>query len=328
VIRLSTITKPSSRFVCALFASFLTATASADDYPTRPIRLIAGAGPGGASDILARALALKLTDKFGRQVIVDNRPGAGQNIAADITAKSVADGYTIFMAASAFTINPSIYRNLPFDPLRDFTPIAMVANVPNMLVVQPSTGAKSVNDLIGLARAAPGKLVFGSGGVGSASHLAGELLMLLTHVQFTHVPYKSQGLTMIDLLGGQIQLAFPSIPASIQFVKAGKLTALGIATLRRSSAMPDVPTIDEAGVKGYDVSGWYGVIGPARLPKPIVARLNQEINRILEDPAMRDTLSREGSDAVGGTPEEFARIIAHDLAKWAKVVKAAKIRFE
>ena len=320
--------KHSGMLVSALFLVLFAARAGADDYPSKPVRLIAGAGPGGAADILARALGQKLADSFGRQVIVDNRPGAGQNIAADITAKAAPDGYTIFLAASAFTINPSIYRNLPFDPIRDFTPIGMVANVPNILVVQPSTGAKSVNDLLGLARASPGKLIFGSGGVGSASHLAGELLMLLAHVQFTHVPYKSQGLTMIDILGGQIQLAFPSIPASIQFVKGGKLTALGIATLRRSSTMPDLPTIDEAGIKGYEVSGWYGVIGPAKLPKPIVARLNHEINRILQGPAMRDTLSREGSDAMSSTPGEFAAIIASDLAKWAKVVKAAGVKLD
>jgi len=319
---------PGCVFLAALCLSLVGPRAGAAEYPSKPIRFIAGAGPGGASDILARAVGQKLASSLGRQVIVDNRPGAGQNIAADITAKAAPDGYTIFLAASAFTINPSIYRNLPFDPLRDFTPIGMVANVPNILVVQPSTGAKSVKDIIGLARAAPGKLVFGSGGVGSASHLAGELLMLLAHVQFTHVPYKSQGLAMIDLLGGQIQLAFPSIPASIQFVKAGKLTALGIATLRRSSAMPELPTIDEAGIKGYDVSGWYGVIGPARLPKSIVTTLNQEINRIIQDPGMRETLSREGSDAMSSTPSEFAAIIASDIAKWSKVVKEAHIKLD
>ena len=315
-------------FLSVLCLSLLAARAGADNYPSKPIRFIAGAGPGGASDILARAVGQKLAANLGRQVIVDNRPGAGQNIAADITAKSAPDGYTLFLAASAFTINPSIYRNLPFDPLRDFTPIGMVANVPNILVVQPSTGARTVRDLIGLARAAPGKLVFGSGGVGSASHLAGELLMLLAHIEFTHVPYKSQGLAMIDLLGGQIQLAFPSIPASIQFVKAGKLTALGIATLRRSSSMPEVPTLDEAGIKGYDVSGWYGVIGPARLPKTIVTKLNQEINRIIQDPGMRETLSREGSDPVSSAPDEFAAIIASDIAKWSKVVKEARIKLD
>jgi tripartite-type tricarboxylate transporter receptor subunit TctC len=315
-------------WISVLCLGLLAGRAGADDYPVKPIRLIAGAGPGGASDILARALGQKLGASFGRQVIVDNRPGAGQNIAADITAKAAPDGYTIFMAASSFTINPSIYRNLPFDSLRDFAPIGMVANVPNMLVVQPSTGARSVMDLIGLARAAPGKLVFGSGGVGSASHLAGELLMLLARIQFTHVPYKSQGLTMIDLLGGQIQLAFPSIPASIQFVKAGKLTALGVATLHRSSALPDVPTLDQAGIKGYEVSGWYGIIGPARLPKPIVARLNQEINRILQDLAMRETLAREGSDPVSSTPGEFGTLIASDIAKWARVVKEAHVKMD
>ena len=329
---LSSIEGKTVRLICFLASApclALVAThGRADDYPSKPIRFIAGSAPGGATDIMARTIGQKLAENLGRQVIIDNRPGAGQNISYEITAKAPPDGYTICIGASPLAINPAIYRNLPFNVLRDFTPVGLLAYGPNILVVQPSTGAKSVKDLIGLARAAPGKLSYGSAGFGVASHLAGEVFNFLARVKIIHVPYKGQGLVMTDLLGGQIQIAFPTIPSAIQFVKAGKLTALGIATLRRSPSMPELPTIDEAGVKGYDVSGWFGVIGPARMPKSVVAKQNQEINRILQDPQMRETLSRIGLDSMSSTPGEFSTIIASDTAKWAKLVKEVGIKLE
>ena len=297
------------------------------DYPVKPIRFLVGVVPGGAADTLARAIAQRYAGAFRQQVIVDNRAGANQTIAADLTAKAAPDGYTIVIVASAHTINPALYK-LPFDSQKDFSAIGMVAMVPNVLVVHPSIPSRSVKEFIAFARAKPGVLTFGSSGIGSASHLSAELFQIMTQVQFVHIPFKGQGLAMIDLLGGHLQLAFPSVPASVQHVKSGKMIALAVTTKQRSSALPDVPTMDEAGVAGYEVSGWYGVLGPARLPKTIVVKLNGELNRMLQDPATREILAREGADPLPGTPEEFAKTISTDIVKWAKVVKAAGMKVE
>src|SRR5262245_54781421 len=255
------------------------------DYPERPIRFLVGVVPGGATDILARVFAPKLSERLGQQVVVDNRPGANQTIAAEMTARAAPDGHTIIIVPSGFAINPSIYK-LRFDPLKDIGAIGLVAMVPNVLVVHPSVPARSVKDFIALARTKPAEFNFGSSGVGSPSHLAGELFQMHTQVKLTHVPYKGQGQAMIDLLGGHLKLAFPSIPASIQHIKSGKMIALGVTPKQRSMALPDVPTLDQAGIPGFEVSGWYGVLGPARMPKPIVTRLNNEIRTLLQDPAM------------------------------------------
>ena len=311
--------------LCILGAA--PAASAQADYPVRPIRFLVGVVPGGAADTLARAIAQRYSTAFRQQVIVDNRAGANQTIAADLTAKAAPDGYTIVIIASAHTINPALYK-LPFDSQKDFSAIGMIAMVPNVLVLHPSIPARSVRDFIALARTKPGVLTFGSSGVGSASHLSAELFQMMTQVQFVHIPFKGQGLAMIDLLGGHLQLAFPSVPASIQHVKSGRMIALAVTTKQRSSALPDVATMEEAGVAGYEVSGWYGVLGPAKLPKAIVAKLNGELNRMLQDAATREILAREGADPVPGTPEEFARTIAADIAKWAKVVKAAGMKVE
>lgn len=300
---------------------------AAAGYPDRPIRFLVGVVPGGATDLLARAIGQKLSERFQQQVIVDNRPGANQTIAAELTAKSAPDGHTLIMVPSGYAINPAIHK-LRFDPLKDFSAIGMVAMVPNVLVVHPSVPARSVKDFIAFARARPGELSFGSSGVGSPSHLSGELFQVFVQVKLTHVPYKGQGQAMIDLLGGHLKVAFPSIPASIQHIRTGKMVALGVTPRQRSSALPDVPTIEEAGVKGYEVNGWYGVLGPARIPKPIVARLNGEFKQILQDTAMREMLSREGADPLTSSPEEFTRVIAVDIVKWAKVVREAGIKAE
>lgn len=296
-------------------------------YPERPIRFLVGVVPGGATDILARAVGQRLSERFQQQVVVDNRPGANQTLAAELTAKSPPDGHTLMMVPSGYAINPSIYR-LRFDPIKDLSAIGMVAMVPNVLVVHPSVPARSVKDFIAFVRARPGELSFGSAGVGAPSHLSGELFQMFTQVKMTHVPYKGQGQAMIDLLGGHLKVAFPSIPASIPHIRTGKMIALGVTPMQRSSALPDVPTLDQAGVPGFEVSGWYGVLGPARMPKPIVTRLNGELVQMLRDPVMRDMLSREGADPLTSTPEEFARTIAIDITKWAKVVKAAGVKVE
>jgi tripartite-type tricarboxylate transporter receptor subunit TctC len=311
----------------ALALAVAAAPALADYPEQRPIRFLVGVVPGGATDILARVVGQRLSERFGQQVVIDNRPGANQTLAVELTARSAPDGHTLIMVPSGYAINPSIYK-LRFDPLKDIGAIGMVANVPNVLVVHPSVPARSVGDFVAYVRARPGELNFGSSGVGSPSHLAGELFQIQAKVKMTHVPYKGQGQALTDLLGGHLKVAFPSIPASIQHIRTGRMIALGVTPKQRSSALPDVPTLDQAGVPGFEVSGWYGVLGPARIPKPIVAKLNGEIVRMLQDPATHKMLSQEGADPLTSTPEEFARIIAQDITKWAKVVKAAGVKLE
>ncbi|HKA41675.1 MAG TPA: tripartite tricarboxylate transporter substrate binding protein [Burkholderiales bacterium] len=311
-----------------LLGGIASGVSAQQDYPNRPIRFLVGVVPGGATDILARVIGQRLGEGWNQQVVVDNRPGANQIIAAELTAKAAPDGYTLQMVPAGFAINPAMHRKLPYDPIRDFTPISMVADVPNVMVVHPSIPVKTVGDFVTYARARPGQLSYGSSGVGSPSHLCGELLAALARLQMTHVPYKGQGQVMIDVLGGHLKLAFPSIPASIPYIRNGRLVALGVASRKRSSSLPDVPTIDESGVKGYEASSWYGVLGPPRMPKPLLARLNGEINRIVQSSDIRQTLSQQGADPLGSTPEEFARQIAIDIEKWKKVVAQAGIKPE
>ena len=296
------------------------------DYPTKPIRLIVAVAPGGATDILARSIGTKLGENLGQQVIVDNRPGANHIIGGQVTQKSPPDGYTMQVIPEGWVINASMYKKLPFDPVRDFTPIAIVALVPNVLATHPSLPPRSVKAFIAFARARPGQLNFGISGVGAPSHMAGELLKNLTRLEYTHVAYKGQGLVMVDLVAGHLHFAFPSIPASVGFIRTGKLVALGVTTAQRAAALPEVPTIQEAGVPGYEVAGWYGIIGPAGMPQALVARLNREINAVLNAPELRKQLLMRGADARTGTPEEFAAGMANDMKKWQKVVTAAGIK--
>jgi tripartite-type tricarboxylate transporter receptor subunit TctC len=296
-------------------------------YPTKPIRFLVGVVPGGAADLLARVVGQRLGERLGTQVIVDNRAGANQTIAAHLTTQATPDGHTILIVPSAHAISPSIYR-LKYDAVNDFSTIGMVAMVPNVLIVHPAVPARTVKDFIAYARSRPNELNMGSSGTGSPSHLAGELFQMLTQTRITHIPFKGQGAAMVDLAGGRLQLGFPSIPASIAHVKAGRLHALGVTPRQRSSALPDVPTLEEAGVNGYEVAGWYGVLGPARIPKRIVARLNDEIVTMLNDPPLRESLARSGADPFPSTPEEFRKILSEDIVKWAKVVKAAGVKAE
>ena len=314
---------------CAIAACGLIAAGNVyaqQEYPTRPIRLLVGVAPGGATEILARAVGTRMGENLRQQVIVDNRPGANHIIAGEITAKAPPDGYTMQMVPEGFVINPSIYAKLPFDPLKDFSAVAIVAQVPNVLVVHPSLPSRNVKSFVAFARARPGQLSYGTSGVGSPSHMSAELFRIMTGIEYTHVPYKGQSLAMVDLIGGHLHHAFPSIPASIAYIKAGRLVALGVTTAQRASALPDVPTIQESGVPGYEVSGWYGVIGPAAMPKALVARINQEINAVLKVPETRELLSKQGAEPRTATPEEFATAMADDMQKWAKVVSAAGIK--
>lgn len=295
------------------------------EYPVKPIRMLVGVAPGGATDIIARALAAKLTERFSRQVIVDLRPGANHIIAGEITAQAAPDGYTPQLIPEGFVINASIYPKLPFDPVRDFSAIAFAANVPNMLVVHPALPARSVREFIALARKRPGEMSYGTSSVGSPSHMSAELFKVLAQVDYVHVPYKGNALTMIDLVAGQLQFSFPSIPVSISYVRSGRLRALGVTTTSRASALPDVPTIQEAGLATFEVSGWYDVIGPRNMSRALVERLNREINASLAMPDLAKLLAAQGADPVTRSAEAFAQAMAADRQKWADVVKRAGI---
>ena len=311
----------------AFIALLAAGTACAQqDFPVKPIRIVVGVAPGGATDILARAVGAKLSENLRQQVLVDNRPGANHIIGGQFTAKAPPDGYTVQVIPEGFVINASMYAKLPFDPLRDFTPVAILAQVPNVLTVHPSIPARRVKEFIALARSRPGQLNYGTSGIGAPSHMSAELLKVLAKIDYTHVPYKGQSLAMTDLVGGQLHFAFPSIPASVGFIRAGRLVALGVTTAQRATALPNVPTIQEAGVPGYEVSGWYGVIGPPGMPQALVARLNREINAILKVPETSEQLATQGADTRTMTPEEFGATMAKDLKKWAKVVAAAGLK--
>ena len=304
--------------------------ASAQSYPSKPIRLIVPYPPGGPLDIMARAIGQKLTEAWSQPVVVDNRAGAGGNIGADLVAKSTADGYTLLMGAVAtHAINPTLYAKLPYDPVKDFAPVALVAQVPNILVVNPSVPARSVRELIDLVRARPGYLNFGSGSTGSTGHLAGELFNTMAGVKMVHIPYKGGAPAMADLLAGQVQLMFDNLANALPQVKAGRLRALAVTTLARSPAMPELPTIAESGLPGFDLTTWFGVMAPARTPPEIVVKLNAEIVRALNAKDMRERLEKMGAEPPpNNTPERFAAFIGSEAAKYAKVVRDSGAKVE
>jgi tripartite-type tricarboxylate transporter receptor subunit TctC len=301
--------------------------AAADEagrYPERPIRLLVGFAPGGGTDTTARAIAQKLGQALGQQVIVDNRPGAAGNIATQIVANANPDGYTLLMGTiAALAINPTLFGNLPFDPVRDFAPITQAVNSTNVLVVHPSVKANNVKELIELAKASPGKVLYGSSGVGGAGHLAGELFCTLAGVKMTHVPYKGGGPVMIDLIAGQVHSVFATAATAIPHIKSGKIRPLGVTIIKRAGMLPDIPTIAEQGLKGFDANNWYGLLAPAKTPRPIVTRLNAEVVKVLQMPDIKQYLFSQGLDPAPTTPEEFGAYIKAEMAKWAKVVRAA-----
>jgi len=301
-----------------------SSASAADAYPSKSIRMVVPFNAGGTTDILARAIGQKLSEVFGQQVVVDNRAGAGGNIGADVVAKSAPDGYTLLMGTvGTHAINPSLYAKMPFDHLKDFVPITQVAAVSNVLVVHPSVPAKSVAELIALAKAKPGKLNFASSGNGTSIHLSGELFKTLTGVDMVHIPYKGSAPAITDLLGGQVNLMFDNLPSALPHIKTGKLRALGVTSSKRAPALPDAPTIAEAGVPGFEATSWFGVFAPAGTPKEVVARLHKEIVKALNSPDTKERLSGQGADLIGNTPEQFAAYIAAETTKWAKVVKAS-----
>ena len=302
--------------------------AQAQSYPDHPIRFVVPYPPGGGTDVIARIVQGKLQTALGQNIVIDNKGGAGGSVGTDIVAKAAPDGYTVLFTLNSHTVNPAIYAKLPFDTLKDFEPVGTVASLPQILVANPQFPANNVAELIALAKAKPGTLAYASVGVGSPGHLAGELFKLRTGTQMTHVPYRGGGPAVTDVMGGQVPLLWVSIPAAAQFVKSGKLKALGVSTLKRSAAFPDVPTLQEAGVADFEVDSWYAMFVPAKTPKPVIAKLNQALNTTLQDPEIREKLLAQGSEAVGGTPEALGQTVNVELVKWAKLAKDASIKAE
>ena len=298
--------------------------AAEQPYPSKPIRLVVPFPAGGPLDVIARAIGQKLSLAWAQPVIIDNRPGAGGNIGADLVAKSAPDGYTILEGAlSTHAVNVSLYSKMPYDPIKDFAPITLVAVTPNVLVLNPSVPANSVAELIGYARANPGKLAFGSGGNGSAGHLAGELFKTEARVDMVHVPYKGAAPAMQDLLGGQIQLMFDNLASSMQQVRAGKLKAIAVTTAKRSPLAPDLPTLAETGLPGFDIYTWWGFLAPAGTPKEIIAKWNAEVTRILNTPEMQAYFAQQGAEPSPTSPEQFEALIQREIPKYAKIIKAS-----
>jgi tripartite-type tricarboxylate transporter receptor subunit TctC len=309
-----------------LLITHCASAATPTDYPTKPIRMIVGFAPGGGTDTTARAISIKLGESLGQQMIVDNRAGAAGNIATELVAKAAPDGYTILLGTiAALAINPSLYRTkLPFDSVRDFAPIIQAVDSTNILSLHPSVPAANVKELIALAKNKP--LNYGSSGVGGTGHLAGELFNSMAGTKMTHIPYKGGGPAMIDLVGGQVQLVFATAASAVPQIKAGKIKGIAVTTIKRAALMPNIPTIAESGLPGFDANNWYGLLAPAKTPRPIIMRLNAEVTKVLAMPDVKDFLFNQGLDPAPGTPEQFGAYIKSEITKWAKVVKDSGAR--
>ena len=306
-------------------AALIALPVFAQQYPVRAIRFIVPVPPGGGADAVARLLAQRATELLGQQVIVENRVGGNATIGADFVAKAAPDGYTWLLGTSQHTVTPGIVKQMPYDIAADFAPITLAARAPQMLMVHPSVPAKSVPELIALARKAPDRLNYGSGGLGSASHLAAAVFGSMAGIRITHIPYKGVGLAFVDLVGGQLDLSFPAIPSGVPYMRSGRLRALGVTSPRRHPSVPDVPTVAEAALPGYQVQSWYGVLAPAGTRGDIVNRINAVLTTALRAPDTRAVLQAQGSEPDPGTPEEFARLIREELARNAKITRAAGI---
>jgi tripartite-type tricarboxylate transporter receptor subunit TctC len=303
--------------------------ALAQAYPAKPIRMMIGFPPGGGTDIIGRIVAQKLGDALGQQVIVDNRGGASGQLAAELLSRAAPDGYTIMMAhIAAISILPSLVSKLPYDAQKDFAPVSLAAIGPNLLVVHPSVPAKTVRELVALARSRPGQLQYASPGSGTVQHLAGELFKLQAKVDILHVPYKGSGQSIVDLVGGQVHMDFDAVPPVINHVRQGKLRALAVTSAKRFSLLPDLPTVEESGVPGFDMSTWWGVVVPAAVSKDIIAKLHGEMVKSLRQPEAREKILGVGADVVGNTPEEYAAFIRTETDKYARIVKAANIKLD
>jgi tripartite-type tricarboxylate transporter receptor subunit TctC len=314
---------------CAMFALALPAAqAQADDYPSKPIRLVVPYPPGGGTDVIARIVQDRAAALLGQPLTIDNRGGAAGSIGADLVAKSAPDGYTVLFTLSSHTINPSVYSRLPFDTEKDFEPVVMIASLPQILVSNMDFPAKNLAELIALAKAKPDSLSFASVGNGSPGHLAGELLKLRTDTRMTHIPYKGGGPAVTDVMGGQVPLLWVSIPAAAAFVKSGKLKAFAVSTLKRSAAFPDVPTVQETGIPDFEVDSWYAVFVPAKTPRAIIDKLNKAFNTVVREPAIQEKLLAQGAEGVGGAPEALGKVVTSELSRWAQLTKAANIKVD
>ena len=310
--------------VMVMLASLAQAGAQAGEYPARPIRFVVANSPGGGLDITARTVSPRLISALGQQVIIDNRPGAAGSLAAEITAKSAPDGYTVLMGSIGnLAVNVSLYKGLDYHPLKDLAPVTFAVSGSNVLVVNPAVAAKTVRELIAYGRAQPGKLTYGSSGSGNAGHLSGELFKTMARIDMVHVPYKGGAPAMIDLIAGQIHLIFSSPPTAVPQVKAGKIKALAVTTARRSAILPELPTIAEAGLPGYDADNWYGIAVAAKTPRAIIDRLNAEFGRILSTPDVKEALLKQGLEVAPGTPVAFGAYMKSEYVKWAKVIADA-----
>jgi tripartite-type tricarboxylate transporter receptor subunit TctC len=313
------------RTACIVLA--LTTAVAAQDYPNKPVRIVVPFPPGGFNDIVARLLATQLTERLGKQFVVDNKSGAGGAIAGEIVANAPKDGHTLLIVSIAIAINPWM-RNLNYDTIKAFTPVAVLATAPNVVVINPEVPAKSVKEFIALAKKQPGELKYASSGVGTFLHLGGELFKLLAGIDLLHVPFRGAGPALVDVMGGHTQASFASVPSIIGHVRSGKLRAIGVGGGKRSFAMPDVPTVAESGLPGYDAANWIGIVAPAGTPEPVVALLHKEITQIQESPELKKAFAHEGTDVMKMGVAEFGAFMVSEHAKWGKVVKDAKIKPE
>ena len=322
-----------ARVACLFLAAVLlpgaaAAQGAAESYPAKPVRVVVGLAPGGATDIQTRLFAQKLSESFSRSFVVENRTGAGGTVAYAQVAKSAPDGYTLLGVAGGYTITPVVYAKLTYDPVKDFAPISLVAQAPFLLLTHPSLPVKSVKDLLALARAKPGMLDCASAGHGTSTHMAFELFKVLSGVKIAHVPYKGTGQALVDAMSGQVHMLFGNVLSSLTHAKAGRLRALAVTTAKRSAVLPELPTIAEEGVPGYENSTWHGWLAPAGTPPAILSRVNAELVKASRSPDVVERLAPDGGEPVGSTPEQFARFIATDMARWSKLVKETGIRFE
>ena len=316
-----------SRLLSCLVCCALAAWAQAQNYPLKPIRLVTPYAPGGTADILSRVVAQKLSEAWGQQVVIDNRPGASGMIGADIAAKAAPDGYTLLMAYTAeIAITQSLFKNMPYDPVRDLAPVTLAATTPMIFVVHPSLPAANVRELVALAKARPGQLPYASAGNGSPAHLAFELLQRSAGITITHVPYKGAAPALTDLLGGHVVMYFSGMPPAMPHVKAGKLRAIAVSTAKRSPAAPEVPAVAESGVRNFDISTWFGVLVPAATPPDVIGKLNAEISRALTLPDVKERLAREGAETAPNSPAQFGRFIQSEIAKFAAIIKTSGAR--
>jgi tripartite-type tricarboxylate transporter receptor subunit TctC len=301
---------------------------SKSEYPSKPIHLIVGFSPGGSADTVGRALAEGLSMRLGQPVVVENKAGANGNIAAEHVARSAPDGYVLYFPSIGHAVNASLYKNLPYDPVKDFTTIGGVFSAPNILIVPANSPYKSVNELIAAGKANPGKLTFASSGSGTSVHLSAVLFEKMAKIDMIHVPYKGTGSAMPDVISGQVDMSFPNLPSGLPHVKSGSLRALGVTTAKRSAAAPNIPTIAESGLPGYDMATWYGLVAPANLPVEIRNRINKELQGILADPKFKDKLIAQGADPMPGTPEQFSTFIKAEIEKWRKLIAQSQITID